>query len=31
VGARFPLEQVGDAHRQIETGRTIGKLAVLVA
>ena len=31
VGARFPLEQVADAHRQIETGRTIGKLAVVVA
>ncbi|HTA20952.1 MAG TPA: zinc-binding dehydrogenase [Polyangia bacterium] len=31
VGARFPLDQVGDAHHQIETGRTIGKLAVLVA
>jgi NADPH:quinone reductase len=31
VGARFPLEQVADAHRQIETGRTIGKLAVMVA
>jgi NADPH2:quinone reductase len=31
VGARFALEQVADAHRQIETGRTIGKLAVVVA
>ncbi|HEX4405685.1 MAG TPA: zinc-binding dehydrogenase [Polyangia bacterium] len=30
VGARFALEQVGDAHRQIETGRTIGKLAVVI-
>ncbi len=30
VGARFALEQVADAHRQIETGRTIGKLAVVV-
>jgi NADPH2:quinone reductase len=30
VGAQFPLEQVADAHRQIETGRTIGKLAVVV-
>ena len=31
VGGRFPLEQVAEAHRQIETGRTIGKLAVVVA
>jgi NADPH2:quinone reductase len=31
VGARFALDQVADAHRQIETGRTIGKLAVVVA
>ena len=31
VGARFPLAQVADAHRRIETGRTIGKLAVVVA
>jgi NADPH2:quinone reductase len=31
VSARFPLESVADAHRQIETGRTIGKVAVLVA
>jgi NADPH2:quinone reductase len=31
VSARFPLEQVGDAHRQVETGRTIGKIAILVA
>jgi NADPH2:quinone reductase len=31
VSARFPLARVADAHRQIETGRTIGKVAVLVA
>ena len=31
VGARFPLEDVAEAHRQIETHRTIGKLAVVVA
>lgn len=31
VSARFPLEQVADAHRLIETGRTIGKIAILVA
>jgi NADPH2:quinone reductase len=31
VSARFPLERVADAHLQIETGRTIGKIAVLVA
>ncbi len=30
VSARFPLERLADAHRQIETGRTIGKVAVLV-
>jgi len=27
---RFPLERLADAHRQVETGRTIGKVAVLV-
>jgi NADPH2:quinone reductase len=31
VGARYALEEVAEAHRQIETGRTIGKLAVAVA
>ena len=31
VGARYALEEVAEAHRQIETGRTIGKLAVVVA
>jgi NADPH2:quinone reductase len=31
VSARFPLERVADGHRQIETGRTIGKVAILVA
>lgn len=30
VSARFPLARLADAHRQIETGRTIGKIAVLV-
>jgi NADPH2:quinone reductase len=30
VSARFPLERLADAHRQIETGRTMGKIAVLV-
>lgn len=27
---RFPLERLADAHRQVETGHTIGKVAVLV-
>ena len=31
VSAVFPLAQVADAHRQIETGHTVGKLAVTVA
>jgi NADPH2:quinone reductase len=31
VSATFPLERVAEAHRQIEPGRTIGKLAVAVA
>ncbi|HVX94953.1 MAG TPA: zinc-binding dehydrogenase [Polyangia bacterium] len=31
VSARFPLARLADAHRQIETGRTIGKIAVVVA
>lgn len=31
VSAVFPLEQLADAHRQIETGHTVGKVAVTVA
>lgn len=31
VSAVFPLAQVADAHRQIETGHTVGKVAVTVA
>jgi NADPH:quinone reductase-like Zn-dependent oxidoreductase len=27
---RFPLERVADGHRQVETGRTIGKVAIIV-
>jgi NADPH:quinone reductase len=30
VSHRFALEQVADGHRQVETGRTIGKVVVLV-
>lgn len=30
VRHRFPLEKLADAHRQIETGRTIGKVSVTV-
>ena len=30
VRHRFPLERLADAHRQVETGRTVGKVAVLV-
>jgi len=30
VSARFPLERLAEAHRQVETGRTIGKVAVTV-
>jgi NADPH:quinone reductase len=30
VSASYPLERLADAHRQIETGRTIGKLSVVV-
>ena len=30
VSARFPIEQVGEAHRQLETGHTVGKVAVVV-
>jgi NADPH:quinone reductase len=28
VSARFPLEKLADAHRQLETGHTIGKIAI---
>ena len=31
MGARLPLTEVADGHRLIETGRTIGKVVVLVA
>jgi NADPH:quinone reductase-like Zn-dependent oxidoreductase len=30
VSQRFPLEQVGDAHRAVETGRTVGKVVLEV-
>ncbi len=30
VSHRFPLERVAEGHAQIETGRTIGKVAILV-
>jgi NADPH2:quinone reductase len=30
VRHRFPLERLADAHRQVETGHTIGKVAVVV-
>lgn len=30
VSQRLPLEQVADGHRQLETGRTIGKVAIVV-
>jgi NADPH:quinone reductase len=30
VSHRFPLETLADAHRQVETGHTLGKVAVLV-
>jgi NADPH2:quinone reductase len=30
VRHRFPLEKLADAHRQVETGRTVGKVAVSV-
>lgn len=30
VNHRFPLERVADGHRQVETGRTIGKVAIIV-
>jgi NADPH2:quinone reductase len=31
LATRLPLAQVADGHRQIETGRTIGKIAIEVA
>jgi len=31
VGGRFALEDLAEAHRRIETRRTIGKMAVAVA
>jgi NADPH:quinone reductase len=30
VSVRVPLEKLADGHRQVETGRTIGKVAVIV-
>jgi NADPH2:quinone reductase len=30
VSHRLPLERVADGHRQVETSRTIGKVAILV-
>jgi NADPH2:quinone reductase len=30
VSHRFPLERVADGHRQVETSRTVGKVAILV-
>jgi NADPH:quinone reductase-like Zn-dependent oxidoreductase len=31
VSARLPLERLADAHRQIESGHTIGKVVVTIA
>jgi NADPH2:quinone reductase len=31
VSAKLPLREIADGHRQVETGRTIGKVAVQVA
>ena len=31
VSHRFALERLADGHRQVETGRTIGKVAVIIA
>lgn len=30
VSHRFPLERVADGHAQVETGRTVGKVAIIV-
>jgi len=30
VSHRFPLERLAEGHRQVETGRTIGKVAIIV-
>jgi NADPH2:quinone reductase len=30
VSHRFPLERIADGHRQVESGHTIGKTAILV-
>jgi len=30
VRHRFPLERLADAHRQVETGRTVGKVSVTI-
>ncbi len=30
VSHRFPLERLADGHRQVETSRTVGKVAILV-
>jgi len=30
VRHQFPLERLADAHRQVETGRTVGKVSVIV-
>jgi NADPH2:quinone reductase len=30
VSHRFALERLADGHRQVETGRTIGKVAIIV-
>jgi NADPH:quinone reductase-like Zn-dependent oxidoreductase len=31
VSQTFPLERVADAHRSLETGRTVGKIVLEVA
>ena len=30
VSHRFPLERLADAHRQVEGGHTVGKVAIVV-